>query len=95
MTSPRINWRDPRSLAPSAPITLTDEQWRFLKLHARHDPPIKWQWHFGSAMLRAYTERGHTATISAPGFYALVEADLVVCSGVAAAVITDKGRDAC
>ncbi len=76
---------------------MTSEQVRFLILHARtSDAPIKWRWMLGGGMLRAYTERGHTATISNAGRNALIAAGLMrEGRGCADMVITEAGRKAC
>lgn len=74
---------------------LTSEQHRFLWLHARRDdPPMKWSWQFGSSALRAYTEGGHTATISCEALQALCDAGLLIYRGPDRhdCDITDKGR---
>lgn len=55
---------------------MTPEQVRFLILHARH-LVVKWCWLWQGTMLRAYCERGHTATISKGGLDALVAGGLV------------------
>jgi hypothetical protein len=83
------------ALIQSVRLTLTPEQQRFLWLHARtNDAPTKWRWHFSDTMLRAYTDTGHTATISAGGFAHLVDAGLMERVGLAMAKLTQAGRDA-
>lgn len=74
-------------------LNLTGEQTRFLVLHADH-VPVRWQWLWGSTILRAHTERGNTATIPVAQFDELVRLRLVKRSGMAGAVITAKGREA-
>lgn len=61
---------------------MTDEQSRFLALHVRH-VIVKWEWLFRGSMLRATTEHGDVATITARGFAHLVDAGLVEAVGVA------------
>lgn len=61
---------------PLAP--LTTEQERFIWLHARRtDYVVKWHWLLGGSQLRAFTERGVTATISRRDLDDLVERGLV------------------
>lgn len=85
-------------LAAEAPpcSVLTAEQYRFMWLHARagsNDPPFKWMWLFGGSVLRAFTEGGHTASVSRAGLDALLAAELLERGpGVADCVITNKGR---
>jgi len=84
----------PRANYVAHPAPLSADQVRFLALHARAiDPPMKWQWHFGSTLLRATTDRGHTASLGAEAFDELVRAGLVRRMGFGAA-ITEKGREA-
>lgn len=84
----------PRANYPLAQ-TLHPEQVRFLILHSRdHDLPTRWEWHFGSTLLRAYTDAGHRCTITAERFDELVRLGYVRRSGIAGAVITAKGRAA-
>lgn len=52
-------------------MSLTTEQQRFLWLHEGHNI-VKWQWVLGGSMLRAYSDRGLTATISKAGVDGLV-----------------------
>lgn len=52
-------------------MILAPEQSRFLQLHANH-MVTKHQWVLGGSMLRAYSDRGVTATISKAGADALV-----------------------
>lgn len=70
---------------------LAPDQLRFIWLHQRY-LVIKSAWHFGGSMLRAYTERGHTATISAVGLAALVDKGLCVIVGSAGVRLTEAGR---
>jgi hypothetical protein len=79
-------------------VTLSTEQERFLVLHARHNV-VKWVWHFSESLLRAYTDRGHTATISKAGFASLGVLGLVDVIGAGgggpgAIRITDAGKGA-
>lgn len=70
------------------------EQQRFLWLHAK-DAVVKWAWQFGELYLRAYTERGHTATISAGGLRDLIAAGLMVRgAGIADVYLTERGKAA-
>lgn len=72
---------------------MTPEQIRFLILHARH-LVVKWHWMMQGTQLRAFCERGHTATISKAGHDALVTAGLIEPYGAGAAGVrlTEKGR---
>lgn len=74
-------------------MTHSPEQLRFLWLHAQH-MVVKSCWHFGGSLLRAYSERGHTASISATGLGALVDAGCVEIVGCAGVRLTWLGRKA-
>lgn len=90
----RANLTDLRNaLVKSVALTLTGEQTRFLALHANRTP-TRWQWLWGSTILRAHTDRDEHATISAAGFDELVRLRLMKRSGLAGATITTKGREA-
>lgn len=95
LTGRRANFSPIRpALARSVFLTLTPEQQRFLMLHAKRRVE-KWQWLWGSTILRASTERDYTATIPAAQFDELLRLGLMRRSGCAGAVITDMGREAC
>lgn len=73
---------------------LTAEQFRFLSLHARH-VIARSKWLFQGMQLRAFAERGHTATISADGLADLIASGLMQAGrGEANIAITDAGRAA-
>ena len=74
-------------------MNLTTEQLRFIWLHQRTtDAPFKWKWIFSENALRAYTERGHTATITRKGLLALATMKLVMVGLGDAVSLTETGR---
>lgn len=84
---------DAPPLAPDEPA-LTNEQLRFMWLHARH-VVVRWRWQFQGAQLRAFTERGFTATISENALASLVERGLMLRGvGCADVLLTDAGLEA-
>lgn len=77
------------------PFIPSDEQMRFMYLHARHFV-MKWQWVMRETYLRATTDRGFTATISAGALDELVRERLVF-RGVSCAdvLLSDAGLECC
>jgi hypothetical protein len=77
------------------PDAFTTDKIRFVKLHARVDAPVKWQWLFQGSMLRAETERGRSASISAAAFDELVRAGVMepIEGAIAGVRLTEAGRD--
>lgn len=79
-------------LAPGEP-PLSSEQIRFMWLHARHTI-VKWHWQFQGAQLRAYADKGMTATISDQQLDSLVEQGLMLRGhGCADVLLTDAGME--
>lgn len=80
------------SLAPFNPTT---EQHRFLWLHEKHHVTC-WKWIFGGSQLRAFTDKGITATIDRTSLDDMVDAGLMEYGfGCADVNITDAGRECC
>jgi hypothetical protein len=85
---------------PQAPLHhhvagLTDEQCRYLRLHARTvDPPMQWRWLMQDSYCRAATTHGRIATISAGNVCDLIERGFMEAVGEYGQGITDKGRTA-
>lgn len=74
-------------------VFLNAEQLRFLWLHASHHV-VKWQWHFLETMLRAYTDKGQTASIWRDNLNDLLQRGLLEHGhGCADVRITDLGRE--
>lgn len=82
--------------APSSsptPFDPNSEQTRFLLLHTNHIV-VKWVWLMQETQLRAYSERGFTATISRVAVDELVRAGAMEWGfGCADCKVTDAGRD--
>lgn len=78
---------------PLAPFAPSDEQMRFMRLHALHFV-TKWQWLMNCSWLRATTDRGFTATISESALDELVRERLVF-RGVSCAdvLLSDAGLE--
>jgi hypothetical protein len=77
---------------PLQPFQPTPEQSRFLHLHSPHGSVTRWQWHFSSTALRAYTETGRTATIWRDALEELVAQGLMRWGhGCADVVLTSQG----
>lgn len=76
---------------PLAP--LSDEQTRFLRLHARKVVTKSW-WLMQGMWLRARTDDGDVVTLSFAGFRALVDGGYVEAIGSAGVRLTDKGKAA-
>lgn len=84
---------DAPPLAPDEPA-LTNEQRRFMWLHARHTV-VRWHWQFQGAQLRAFTDKGATATISEIALASLVERGLMLRGhGCADVLLTEAGIEA-
>lgn len=79
------------SLVPFAP---TDEQLRFLKIHASSSPPHMWRWHFQGEQLRACSEAG-CCTISKAALGELYDAGLMKTGYGHQVQLTSKGRALC
>lgn len=69
-------------------------QLRFLRLHALHLVE-RWQWHWLDTMLRAYTDRGDTATIWRDDVEQLLQQGLMEAGMGFTMSVTIKGRAAC
>ncbi len=61
---------------------MTPEQARFVELH-RTKFIVRWQWIFGGGTIRAWTDDGLCASLSATALGALCDAGLVECFDVA------------
>lgn len=75
-------------------MTLTDEQRRFLRLHATAFVN-RWQWIFRETLLRAFDDAGNSATISRARLDELERAGLVRRGGQGRddRYVTDKGME--
>jgi hypothetical protein len=85
-------------LIDSPPIVTflpTPEQLRFMHFHQRQ-LVSSWRWLMKETQLRAFNERGHTATLSRYEVAELIDAGLMFKgAGCADVHLTSWGRDAC